>query len=412
MRGYYALIDDKAYELDKLNLTRASSILGEERGQTTVSRIPQERAVVVDITASHLSRSIPTNKFSADRFKEFLQDTTCTTVPKLSNHGKIYIEYSLRDDICMEVIDHGVGVADVHPTTFLFPLGLTEENEYVTRLGIQVKSKVTQRYKPKHPYSVMHAPVRGNRYTLFIQRIWFVEIMERAWSMRPAQLPKTHYYGHYHNCGCHTQPPSAPRKDWGNPYGMADDEIIVDSGHNCHPGHHHHHHHPSCGDVTYIPTDQVCDPHDMVVIFDTADSCYEDGIVQAVDIDFPPEEITINFTYRSVLPILISKEEITALLEENQKKVDEEDSARPIVPLPNPDGEKPEPPIEGDDKDTGDTGDTGNGGGDDGTGGTEPGVPDTPIEGDDKDTGDTGDTGNGGDGTDVPPEETETPKTV
>ena len=101
----------------------------------------------------------------------------------------------------MEVIDHGVGVADVHPTTFLFPLGpgfsrqwsVLSLHQGLTRLGIQVKSKVTQRYKPKHPYSVMHAPVRGNRYTLFIQRIWFVEIMERAWSMRPAQLPKTHY---------------------------------------------------------------------------------------------------------------------------------------------------------------------------------------------------------------------------
>ena len=45
MRGYYALIDDKAYELDKLNLTRASSILGEERGQTTVSRIPNHISI-------------------------------------------------------------------------------------------------------------------------------------------------------------------------------------------------------------------------------------------------------------------------------------------------------------------------------------------------------------------------------
>lgn len=374
MRGYYAIVDNLPYEFDKLNLTQASKILGEEIGQTSIAAIPQEKSVVVNITASHLDRSVPTNRYSVERFKEFLQETKCTQIPKLSNHGKVYIEFSLRDDVCGEIIDHGVGVADVNPQTFLFPLGLTTENEYVTRLGIQMTSKVTQRYRPKHPYGVMNAPVRGSHYTLFIQRIWIVQIMERAWSMKPADLPKTHYYNHYHNCGCHQKPPSAPRKDWGNPYGMSDSESFGSIGSG---------YHPSCGDVTYVPKDHMCDAKDMVVIFDTIDCCDTSTVVQQVPIDFPPEEITVKFTYRSLLPILAAKEDIDALLADIKTKVDEEEAAKPITPLPEDPSTTPEaPPITGDDKDNSETETPGTGGGDTPGDSNET---DTPIDGDDKD---------------------------
>lgn len=387
MRGYYAIVDNLPYEFDKLNLTQASKILGEEVGQTTIAAIPQEKSVVVDIIASNLNRSVPTNRYSVDRFKEFLQETKCTQIPKLSNHGKVYIEFSMRDDVCNELIDHGVGVADVNPQTFLFPLGLTTENEYVTRLGIQMSSKVTQRYRPKHPYGVMNAPVRGSHYTLFIQRIWIVQIMERAWSMKPADLPKTHYYNHYHhNCGCHQKAPSGPRKEWGNPYGMSDSENFSSIGHK----------HPSCGDVAYVPKDHMCDAKDMVVIFDTIDCCDTSSVVQQIPIDFPPEEIVVKFTYRSLLPILAAREEINALLDDIKTKVDEEESAKPITPLPEDPSTPPEaPPITGDDKDNAGTETPG---GSEGSG--DVGGDDTPIDGDDKDNvgGETEETPGNGDG--------------
>lgn len=407
MRGYYAIIGDRPYELPTMSLAKASKIMGEETDHTEVETHPDSKSLTVKVTVSNLTRETWTNKQLVEMFKQFLRDTKTTNITKLADYYTVYIEYELWDDICGETVDHGVGVKTVSPQTFLFPLGLNEESEYVARLGFTLPASVTQKYRPKHPYGMMKPCNMGSQYTLVIRRIWITQLMERAWSIqpnRPLHKPRPHYYSHQHTCGCDAPKAvlgtSSPQ--WGNPYQMhAPDCGVgpVQSGK-------YKPHHPSCGTVTCEGSvnDTMLDPKDLAVIYDTADYVRDDYLT--VPITFAPEEITIKFTAKTLSPILANKEEISELLGDIKQEIIDADKPPVITPPPTDPDDEDKEPLPGDDKDQQEpdppTGGNNNNSGDgDGDGDGDDGDPDEPIDGDDKDIGgglpDPGD-GDGDDG--------------
>lgn len=398
MRGYFAIIDNKPYELEKLSLSQASQILGEEANHIEVSTLPAEKHLIVDMTVSDLSKKTYTNKANAEMFKEFLRETKTESITKLSKYYTVYIEYILADESCGEVVDHGIGVKSVNPRTFLFPLGITDENEYVARMGMELAVKCTKAYRPRNPYGVMRAPQHHHKYSLVINRVWVTAILDRAWSLSPsATKPNPNNY----TGGCH-KPYVATgyehKKEWGLPYGMCADNDDLGALHI----------HPSFADASYMPLDRVTNPNDIVTIYDSADC---GTTVYSTSVDFPPELVTLCLDVKSLLPILISKEEIEELLESIKTTIDDEngtdngddtgsDTDDGDTPLDGDDGDVENPGEEGtgSNEGTGDTGSDNNG--------TDNGD-DTPLNGDDGDvetpgeeTGNTGgseggDTGSG-----------------
>lgn len=387
MRGYYAIIGDRPYELPKLSLTRASKILGEETDHSEVETHPDKKSLSVNITVSNLTRETWTNKQLAEMFKEFLRKTKTTQITRLADYYTVYIEYELWDEVCGETVDHGVGVKNVKPDTFQFPLGLTDDSEYVARLGFGLSTSVVQQYRPKHPWGMMKPSNIGTEYTLIIRRIWITQLLERAWSISPNQClhkPKPHYYNHqhYHTCNCGADTVLGQEsKQWGKPYQMHDPDCGVGPVGgvvtNCHTTH------PSCADVSYIAKDIMCDPKDLVVIYDTADT---GDVYQTIPITFAPEEIVIRFTAKTLSPILVNREEIVELLGDIKQEIIDADVKPPVIP-PSDTDDPGNTPIEGDDKDqtpptAGDNSGTGGG-----TGSENSSNPTDPIEGDEKDIG-------------------------
>lgn len=389
MRSYYAIIGDRPYELPKLSLTRASKVLGEEKDHIEVVSRADVKKLTVNITVADLTRETWTNKQLADMFKNFLREKKITQLTKLSDVYTVYISYHLWDDVCGECIDSGIGVKEVRPDVFQFPLGLNEENEYVARLGFTLPVSITQRYRPKTNYGMMRPTTTGTEYSLVIDRIWITQLMSRAWSLCPEHVhtrPHHHYHNHQHCGGCthpEVQPTTsvmgiAERPAWGRPYNMHDPECgtgpVVHSGGKCVPAH------PSANDTTCCLPDRVYDPRDLCVIYDSADTVSE---FTTVPITFTPQEITISFTAKTISPILIHQDEITELLKDIQQEINEADK-QPVTPPTGDD--KTDPPLTGDDTDQ--TPPTG-GGGDNQTGGDNGDTNDTsssdPIDGDEKD---------------------------
>ena len=375
MRGYYAIIGDKPYELPKLSLTKSSQILGEEKDHTEVESRPDTKSLTVKVTVSNLTRETWTNKSLANMFKEFLRKEKVTQITKLSEYYTVYIQYELWDDVCGECVDCGIGMKEARPEVFQFPLGLNEENEYVARLGFSLPVSITQRYKPKHPYGMMRPSAVMPAYSLVIKRIWVTQLMERAWSLRPDHChtkPHHHYYGNQH-CGHDHRPPHNATYEttpWGRPYQMHDPDCGIKPT-NCHAPLQH----PSANDVTKVPADRM---------FETADFVEE---FQTVPITFTPETVTIKFTAKTLSPILINREEIEDLLGDIKQEIIEADAKPPVTP---PDTDSPDTPLDGDDKDQQppkkdpddkDTDDSGSEDGDDNSDGSDP------IDGDDKDIG-------------------------
>lgn len=357
MRGYYAIIGERPYELPQLSLTKASKIMGEELDHTEVELRPDKKSVTVKVTVSNLTRETWTNKQLVEMLKDFLRQNKITSITKLSTYYTVYVEYELWDELCGECVDHGVGVRNVNPQTFQFPLGLNAENEYVARLGFELPVSFTQQYRPKHPYGMMRHTTCAPQYSLTIKRIWITQLMERAWSLQPNHClhkPRPNHYLHS-DCVCEcgsavaVQGQSSPA--WGRPYNMHDKDCGVGpigspDVKNCHDGSDHHHHHPSCN-VPCPPSEDIgLDPKDLIVVYDTADTTQE---FTEVPLTFAPESITVSFTAKTLAPILVNKEEIVTLLDNIKQEIIDADAKPPVQPPENPDDT--DKPIEGEDKD-------------------------------------------------------------
>jgi hypothetical protein len=322
MRGYYAILNDTPYELPKLSLTRASQIVGEEQDSITCSPILQDKSLTINIhKGSELSKKTQTNKELADTFKQFLKEVQTTEITKLSDHFVLYAEYTLRDNMSGAMVDHGAFIKDVTPKSFIFPLGITSEDEYVARLGMEISVTAEQRYATRHPYGI-NDPYRRESYTFTIQRIWITAIKEEAWSVKPLHRPYSRGSKFDYEAPITVYGSDADRA-WGLPYGMR-------TVNTCDPAVGIRPLHPSVAAVSYIPQDVSVSPTDVIVVYDTASLM--DGAVYCADISYAPVKVTLGFSIMSLLPILVSSDEISEILDENQNEIDSATSDTPVIP--------------------------------------------------------------------------------
>lgn len=305
MRAYYATYNEKVYQLMNNDMVPTNIMNMITHTHSEVSHMKDRRAVNVKLTISNVDSSAPSNKEVFDSIISKLKTDKTTKIEKLSDVYRIYIEYSLVDDVTGNVVDEGVGINELRPNTFILPLGITTENEFVSRLGISLSSKIEKAYRDVRPFGVMNSP-SNSRFTLYIKRIYVLQLTMDVFSItectkRPNPVPyvnellrKDHHQPHW-NCTAHGH---------GEPV--------------CNTNH------PSIPTMGVHQTLNINDSN-YIMMYDTL----EEGVIfDPVTIDYKPTSIAINvyFTFLDVL--LAAQEEIDTVLEENKK--DEEVVIPPV----------------------------------------------------------------------------------
>lgn len=306
MRAYYATYNDKVYQLLGNDMVPSSIMSTPVHSHSEVSHMRDRRATNVKITISNVDSSAPSNKEFFEEIVAKLKNDKTTELKTLSNVYRIYTEYTLVDDVSKTVVDEGVGINEVKPDTFFFPLGITTENEFVTRLGISIESKIEKAYRDTRPFGVMQMK-NDSRFILFIKRIYVLQLTMSAFSVaacpeatNPApymRAPESYTVSNY-------QPYNPPH--WNCTTHNASNRYVADP---CHPS---------------IPTVSAAQTlnlksDDYIVIYDTMES----GLVfDPVAINYKPTSISIDIRFSFLDTLVAAQEDINTVLEENKKEAE------------------------------------------------------------------------------------------
>lgn len=281
MRAYYGIYDDVVYELVKHNMRPNCIIDAIPTTHLEKSASMDRKIEKVNITISDFSEYSCTNKEAYEqRLCTLLKDDKVTKIPKLSPIYRVYVDYMLYDDICDIPVDEGILVKEIKSDAVFFPLGLTDDNEHVSRIGLHLNAGFERQYRSKTPYGVMRKNVE--KFTLHIKRIYVAQVYMSAFS------------------------------------------IEHDDGFS----HSHPHHRPFGGHLSIERVSKTSSLNmESVIIFDTLDA----GLFfDPIKINMRPNLVSIDldFFFNDVV-LAGSKKEIEKILEENAKEDDEED---PIIP--------------------------------------------------------------------------------
>lgn len=296
MRAYYATYNDKVYQLADAKLVPYTVMNAVEHTHTELSHMRDNALMNLDIHISNVDAAALSNgELFTDTVAKLKTDKT-TAIEKLSSVYRVYAEYSLVDNVAGCIVDEGICVNEINAGAFIFPLGITSENEFVSRLGISLNSRFEKCYRDVRPFGVTRAYTSASKFTLYIKRIYVIQLKMSAFSITPVVENKkcTPYVDgrivppHW-NCTAHTVDAKK----------FAADPL-----------------HPSIPSVvSAVPQTTITDS-DYIVIYDSV----ADGLViDPVVMQYKPKTIRINLAF-SLLDILIAAEEdIDQVLTENVK---------------------------------------------------------------------------------------------
>ena len=180
-RGYYGIFNNTIYEIE--NGRDPITVASKKPNGTTVKQY-ENRSTDVVINLTNLTNSYVSNKEAFEKAVEKIQAEGITEIEKLSTSCKMIVYYKLifgtpdcpiiPDGKVSEVADEGCIVSDFKLYPVLFPLGLTEDNEYVTRWACgSGPIKMVRNYIQSTPIGISRH--RESNYTLMITRICVVE---------------------------------------------------------------------------------------------------------------------------------------------------------------------------------------------------------------------------------------------
>lgn len=299
MRAYYATYNDKVYQLLCNNMIPSDIMNTVLSTHSEVSHMKDRGSVNVKLTISNLDSSAPSNKEVFDSIVSKLKADKTTQIDRLSDVYRIYTEYSLVDEISGRVVDEGVGINEVKSRAFIFPLGITPENEYVSRLGISIKSKINKEYRDVRPFGIMKVPT-NSRFVLYIKRIYILQLTMNAFSIKECTKDSNPfpYIKDPDSCipyDLHSRPYCNCGMDFNNVGYM---------------------NHPSIPTVVTAQTINLRDD-DYIMMYDTL----EDGIVFGpITIDYKPTSISIDIDFAFLDILIAAEEDIDRVLEENKKE--------------------------------------------------------------------------------------------
>lgn len=305
MRAYYATYNDKVYQLADAKLVPHTIMNAVEHTHTELSHMRDNALMNLDIHISNVDAAALSNgELFTDTVVKLKTDKT-KAIEKLSSVYRVYAEYSLVDNTAGCVVDEGICVNEINAGAFIFPLGITSENEFVSRLGISLNSRFEKCYRDVRPFGVTRV-YAASKFTLYIKRIYVIELKMSAFSITPVDENKkcvpyvdSRILPPHWNCTTHT---------------VDAKKFFADQSH------------PSIPSIVSTAPQTVITDSDYIMIYDSiADGLVFDPIVM----EYKPKTIRINLSF-SLLDILIAAEEdIDQVLSENATNESSSSSSQP-----------------------------------------------------------------------------------
>lgn len=314
MRGFYGFYESGIYELCEQDFRPKEILNTPEETHLETAVVANERKMKISITMTDVDNNGPSNREMFGIVRDYLIKNRITKLQKLAPVYRIYMEYRLEDKNLDTVVDQGICVKDTWATPMEIPLGLTDKNEYVSRIGLSLGTKILKNYQSRVPYGVRM--IERNEFYLIITRIYVAQVIMPALSIaptvgcRPGCLPPL---------PSHLGIPDSPYNGF---------KPMPNGKHNQHKHMIYAGAHPSIGQVTELSTLNA----DAVIIFDSVVAGLQ---FNPICINFKPDTIEINlrFLFNDIL-MVGDRSEINAILEENKRIDDTTDE--PLIEYPDP----------------------------------------------------------------------------
>lgn len=318
MRAYYATYNDKVYQLADNRQVPSTIMNVVEHTHTEVSHMKDRGMLNLDIHISNADRSAPSNAELFDETVIKLKTDKTKEIDRLSSVYRVYAEYSLVDEINGCVVDDGICVNEINSGTFILPLGLTDANELVCRLGISLNARFEKCYRDVRPFGVTRLET-GSQFTFYIKHIYVLQILMSAFKIPEVSELKdcipyvdSRILPPHWNCTAHTEVRKA----------MADMM------------------HPSIPSMMPAAPQINLTENDYIIIYDSA----KEGLgFDPIHITYKPKTIhvTIAFTLLDILAAV--EEDIKQVLSDNVKNetvdADGGNEQEPsVVPTPDESG--------------------------------------------------------------------------
>lgn len=176
-KGYYGIFNDKIYEITDV---RDSLVVASKKPYATTVKHYENRSTDISINLTNLTDNSMSNKEMYEKAVEKIHAEKITEIEKLTNRSKMLVYYKLisgtpdvpiiPDGKISPVADEGCIVTDFNMYPAIFPLGLTEDNEYLARwISTSGSVKIVRNYVQSLPIGISRH--RESNYTLIVDRI-------------------------------------------------------------------------------------------------------------------------------------------------------------------------------------------------------------------------------------------------
>ena len=184
MKAYYATYRDKVYRLVDHDTRIKVTFSEPKQTNSSTAFLENVKEVQVNIGISQMDPYLDGNKGAGLILKKKLKDEGTTEIPFLSPFYQLNIAYTLFDIRANAVVDRGVAIQDVPANFFSYNLGLDEEDEIISRLGIDLHSSLEKGYVDSAPMGVMRY-VDAPQFSLKIEKLYVTQKTMAGFSVAP-----------------------------------------------------------------------------------------------------------------------------------------------------------------------------------------------------------------------------------
>ena len=155
MKGIYTNINGKVYRINQDCKAPITDVKNVRSNSMSVKEDNMSKTTVADIYLTDFVRATAkTNKENYADLVTFLTDSKVTSIDFLENAFFVSVDYTVRNAEDKE-IEHSVVIKPVHVKDFIYPLGVTEENECVYRRFKRLDMYIEWMLMNKLPYGIM-----------------------------------------------------------------------------------------------------------------------------------------------------------------------------------------------------------------------------------------------------------------
>lgn len=155
MKGIYTNINGKVYKINQDCKAPLTDVEPVRSNSMSVKEDNMSKTTIADIYLTDFVRATAkTNKEKYADLVTFLTDNKVTSIDSLENAFFVSVDYTVRNAEDNE-IEHSVVIKPVKVKDFIYPLGVTEDNECVYRRFKHLRMYIEWMLMNKLPYGIM-----------------------------------------------------------------------------------------------------------------------------------------------------------------------------------------------------------------------------------------------------------------